>query len=324
MAKKTKKPKAKRAVKPVAKAKKPARPKRKVAPKKKAKAAPKAKVKVIAKARRKPAAKPKAAQRPKAKVKAPRKPATDPFAPKAGVVDDTFEQPQADAGAGTGGDAPAADDGPPVGIDVSHHQGEIDWAEVAATAKFAFVKATDGLGSDATFKDHWQAMKDAKVLRGAYHFFRPLRDPVAQADHFCDVVGALGEGDLPPVVDVEQAPVPGDTSVDQWDSVDGTDARVDLVVKFVDRVKERLGRAPILYTGRAFWRDKLANSDRFADLPLWIANYTTAAAPNLPAAWSDWTFWQHSEKGAIEGIAGAVDLDRFNGTLDDLKQLAKS
>ena len=61
-----------------------------------------------------------------------------------------------------------------------------------------------------------------------------------------------------------------------------------------------------------------ANTDWFASngYPLWIAHWTSAGAPAVPAgnwAGSGWTFWQHSSTGTVPGISGAVDLDRFNG-----------
>jgi len=61
-----------------------------------------------------------------------------------------------------------------------------------------------------------------------------------------------------------------------------------------------------------------------ADYPLWIAQYTTAAQPVIPPVWNAWTFWQYTDKGGVDGINGDVDHNRFNGTLDNLKALAKA
>jgi GH25 family lysozyme M1 (1,4-beta-N-acetylmuramidase) len=50
---------------------------------------------------------------------------------------------------------------------------------------------------------------------------------------------------------------------------------------------------------------------------LWIAHWTTATTPSVPAGgWSGsgWTFWQYTSSGSVAGITGRVDLDRFNGT----------
>ena len=94
------------------------------------------------------------------------------------------------------------------GIDVSHFQGSIDWEEVAAQGiGFAFVKATDGLGTDPAFATNWSGANQAGILRGAYHFFRPKLSAIDQAKHFCEVVESLGVRDLPPVLDVESIPL---------------------------------------------------------------------------------------------------------------------
>jgi lysozyme len=58
--------------------------------------------------------------------------------------------------------------------------------------------------------------------------------------------------------------------------------------------------------------------------PLWIAHYTAKPQPNIPATWNNWVLWQFSEKGKVNGVKGSVDRDRFNGSLDDLRALAKA
>jgi lysozyme len=88
-------------------------------------------------------------------------------------------------------------------------------------------------------------------------------------------------------------------------------------------VENECGRKPMLYTGPAFWNTSLNSSALLAEYPLWIAHYTPAAQPQLPRAWARWTFWQHSEKGSVPGISGAVDISRFNGTLMELDTLCE-
>ena len=62
------------------------------------------------------------------------------------------------------------------------------------------------------------------------------------------------------------------------------------------------------------------------DYPLWLAqypnNYVEGSQPSLPRGWFKWTFWQYSEKGAVNGINAKVDLDLFNGTLEELYKFA--
>jgi hypothetical protein len=91
------------------------------------------------------------------------------------------------------------------GIDESHHQGDVDWKKVKGSGvAFAFAKATEGeTHADPKFARNWAGMREAGLVRGAYHFGRPGRDPVAQARHFVKTVGA-GSGDLQLALDLEK------------------------------------------------------------------------------------------------------------------------
>src|SRR5262245_53102110 len=97
-------------------------------------------------------------------------------------------------------------DGPTVaGIDVSYYQKDIDWTKVkAAGVDFAFIRVSDGLNFiDSKFSSNWPSARSAGIVRGAYQFFRPGLDPVAQANLLIERMGPLEADDLPPVIDVE-------------------------------------------------------------------------------------------------------------------------
>lgn len=202
---------------------------------------------------------------------------------------------------------------PPLGIDVSHHNGAVDWSAVARSGvAFAFAKATEGARfRDRQFATNWPEMRAAGILRGAYHFFRPAVDPVVQAVSFCaacDGAGGLGSGDLPPVVDVEETPVAG-----EWRALATPQERAERLERWIAHVREQLHRDPVVYTARSFWTGTFGDWKPAGDVRLWIAQWT-AAAPRMPTgAWSDWTFWQYSAAGAVAGVTGQVDVDRFNG-----------
>jgi GH25 family lysozyme M1 (1,4-beta-N-acetylmuramidase) len=196
------------------------------------------------------------------------------------------------------------------GVDVSGYQGtSINWGAVKAAGRvFAFAKATEGTGFvDSAFAHNWPGMRNAGVLRGAYHFFRPGTDGAAQADAFVNQIvaqGGLVAGDLPPVADVEVSDNMSAATV------------VARLHAFLDRVQARTGRVPLIYTANFFWGSYLGNPN-FSGYPLWVANYGPSC-PYLPNAWADWKFWQNSDNDSVSGIPGGVDGDMFNGTLAEL------
>src|SRR5215470_13695408 len=198
--------------------------------------------------------------------------------------------------------------GPTVkGIDVSYYQGTIDWAAVAADGvKYAFIRVSDGTGfQDPKFDTYWASSRANGVLHGAYQFFRPNQDVIAQADLLLSKMGTLQPDDLPPVLDVEAA---GGLSAS------GVAAAVKA---WVDHVTAAIGKPPIIYTGFYFWRDSVGAPDMTSS-PLWHAQYTTAACPNIAPPWGDWAFWQYTDSGSVAGISGGVDMDRFNGDMTAL------
>jgi len=196
------------------------------------------------------------------------------------------------------------------GIDVSKWQGNIDWAKVkGAGVKYAFIRVSDGITTiDAQFPPNWAGAAANGIPRGVYQFFRPNRDAVDQAQIVIDHLDLYGMGELPPVVDVEAtgelAPADVAKQVGLW----------------IDEIESTLGVRPIIYSGSYFWDDHV-NSSAFADYPFWIAHYTSAECPRLPQDWADWTFWQYSSTGSVNGIAGNVDMNRYAGTLDELLDL---
>jgi lysozyme len=193
--------------------------------------------------------------------------------------------------------------GPTVrGIDVSYYQGNIDWNQVkGAGVEFAFIRVSDGTGfPDPRFATYWAGSRSAGILHGAYQYFRPEQDVIAQADLLLTNMGMLMHDDLPPVLDVEATGGLGPAQVA---------AKVKL---WVDYVTPKIGRAPIIYTGYYFWRDSVGGANMTAS-PLWHAQYTTAACPNIADPWTSWAFWQYTDTGTVAGISGGTDLDRFNG-----------
>jgi GH25 family lysozyme M1 (1,4-beta-N-acetylmuramidase) len=212
------------------------------------------------------------------------------------------------------------------GIDVSKFQGTIDWDKVAAagTVAFVFCKATERTDSvDPSFQTNWNAVKAHGFVRGAYHFAHPSNDPVAEADHFANTVGTLDPTDML-VLDIETANISGPQFVN-W------------VITWLERVEQRTGTTPMVYTGGPFFDSHDGTPDqatmqRLARFPLWLAAYTLSPDKFVPPEWKTlgWKFWQRSGDVAapgdtvlhVPGINGAVDRDEFRGTLDELKAFA--
>ena len=198
------------------------------------------------------------------------------------------------------------------GIDVSHWQGTIDWAKVrAAGKKFAYIKASEHTTFvDDTYQTNRSRAKTAGLKVGAYHFARPnigTTDAYAEADHFIETADWTS-GELRPVLDLEDTGGLSSSALQTW------------VKAFVQRIYDRTGVRAVIYVSPAFWSSKMGNSTWFAkngyDV-LWIAHWTTAGSPSVPAEnWGgkSWTFWQYTSDGSVPGISGRVDLDRYNGT----------
>jgi len=198
------------------------------------------------------------------------------------------------------------------GIDVSYHQGPIDWWQVAAAGKrFTFVRATAGtLTADTAYWTNRAGAAAAGLAVGSYHFANPdtaPNDAGNEASWFLQN-SAIASGDLIPVLDFETSNGLDPAALTAWAQT------------WLAQVTAATGVRPIIYTTPNFWFSSMADTDWFARngySVLWIANWTTASQPTVPAVgWggAGWTFWQHSSQGSVPGISGPVDLDRFNGS----------
>jgi len=197
------------------------------------------------------------------------------------------------------------------GIDVSSYQGKIDWKKVKAMQEdsvhvtFAFIKATEGISSvDAYFQRNWREAPKAGIVCGAYHYFIPRKSGLWQARFFLQTV-KFEEGDLPPVVDVED--LSGQTPEKM---------RAELS-DFIRHVEKKTGVKPIIYSGLVFYRDYLKG--HFDGYPLWIAHYYQAELK--AGSGTKWQFWQHSDKARITGISHVVDFNAYKGDSVSFQQM---
>lgn len=192
------------------------------------------------------------------------------------------------------------------GIDVSHHQGIIEWDKVADDQiHFAFIKATEGIDHiDTKFYYNWYGATTNNVTTGAYHFFRAASNPEKQAKHFFSIAD-IEEGDLPPVLDVE--------------TLDGVEQRelIRNMRTWLYLAEIHYGVQPIIYTNLKFYYQHLVG--QFDDYPLWIARYNSKK-PKL-ASMVNPIFWQYGQKGKVQGIKGNVDLNVYFGNLKSFNNI---
>lgn len=188
------------------------------------------------------------------------------------------------------------------GIDVPKYQHTIAWDEVKTMKVkniqhgFAFIKATEGSGyTDPQFKRNWRKAKEAGLIRGAYHFFISSRDGKTQANNFINKA-ELESGDLPPVLDIEQLNGAGTAQLQK-------EAK-----EWLNIVESHYRVRPIIYTNVDFYNRHLG--DEFNKYPLWVAHYYQPEQPRIDRGW---IFWQHSDKGRVNGIVSPVDFNVFNG-----------
>lgn len=198
------------------------------------------------------------------------------------------------------------------GLDVSHHQGQIDWPAVASEPHlaFAYIKATEGGDwTDPRFEENWREARRAGFRVGAYHFFTFCRPPLDQARHFLAILPREA-GMLPPAIDLEFG---GNCSR----TPDAPSLRKDLA-DWLHAVEDAIGARPVIYVTAEAYEAFLDGSD-FADrYPIWIRDIW--AEPRLPDG-ATWTFWQFANRARVRGIDTFVDLNVFAGSRESFGQL---
>lgn len=194
------------------------------------------------------------------------------------------------------------------GLDVSHHQGKINW-DAVPTGKFRFVyiKATEGGNhKDRRFKRNWEEAARVGLVRGAYHFFTFCKDSKTQAQNFIESV-PVEDNMLPPVIDIEYG---GNCKTRPTRTVLLQDIHV-----FAEEVRRVYQRTPLLYVTEEIYTEYL--QDEHTGYPLWVRNIYFE--PNADR--TSWLFWQYANRGRVKGISGPVDLNVFNGSVEEFNRL---
>lgn len=196
------------------------------------------------------------------------------------------------------------------GIDVSHHQGAIDWRALAKNGvAFAYIKATEGSDHiDTRFSRNWEDAAAAGIRRGAYHFFTLCQPGALQAANFIALV-PRAPGSLPHALDMEhmgpcrEGPTMNDI--------------VGEMRTWLGLVEAHYGTRPLVYTTREFHDAHLRDlvGERF-----WVRSL--GALPRFRQ--DDWVIWQHHNYARRPGVHGPVDLNAFRGDAAALRAFAST
>ncbi len=197
------------------------------------------------------------------------------------------------------------------GIDVSHHNPILDWAEVKRqNVNFAYLKATEGIThDDRNYIYNYKLAKDNNVKTGSYHFYNFGISGREQAKHFIRIAKCQS-GDLIPAIDVEHSPA---------NTYSKDTAFIKNVVKELSVMENELyeyyGVHPVIYTNTDCYKLYIKNS--FPNNPIWMSSLDKEPSNDI----KNWVIWQFSHTGALDGIAGDLDLNYFRYSFDDLHRL---
>lgn len=195
------------------------------------------------------------------------------------------------------------------GIDISHHNGTVDWDRVAEQdVDFAWLKATEGSAhTDPRFSANWSGARAAGLPTGAYHFMSFESPGADQAQNMIATVPRVA-GELAPVVDLEP--------YGRFKGNLPPAAEVRAILDpLLDALEDHYGVAPVIYTTPTAYRAFLV--DRYPDNPIWFRS--VAWPPRVPDG-RDWTIWQYSSRDRLDGVGGGkeayVDMNALSDDVD--------
>ncbi len=179
------------------------------------------------------------------------------------------------------------------GIDVSNHQGAIDWRAVAEDGiTAAYIKATEGQTFvDERFGENWAGAASAGLRRGAYHFFSLCSPGAAQAAAFLRVVPKDPQA-LPPALDLE------------WGACENRPDKASFqreVTAFIEAVEREVGKPVVLYALPSFTATYPVPEQFVRDR--WVRRLFMRPDE------AGWSIWQASDRAAVDGIGEPVDLN---------------
>ena len=196
------------------------------------------------------------------------------------------------------------------GIDISHHQPIVMWGGLKVLLDenrmtvwnrkksvtelpidYIIMKASEGESfKDWRFRGRWKKADKYGYKRGAYHFFRPGKSAVDQAQNYIRRVGELDTDDLPPVLDIER--------LDDYSK----DTLNNRALEWLQIVEKHYGRKPIIYAN-PHYLNNIIDPRITQNYPIWVANYKVSRP-----AFGRWQYWQFTDRALVRGV-GCVDLN---------------
>ncbi len=202
-----------------------------------------------------------------------------------------------------------------LGVDVSHHQGYIDWQQVKNDGyDFAIIRIgyrgygkAGTVNKDRTFEDNYKNAKAAGLKVGVYFFAQAINEDEAEeeADFVLGVLNGRGL-DLPVVYDPEN--ILDDEA--RTDNVSGEQFTANTKV-FCQKIKDN-GYDPMIYSNM-LWEAFELDLSQLSDYPIWYADYE-----EVPQTPYDFEMWQYTNEGKVSGISGVTDLNIWmTGDVDE-------
>ncbi len=187
-----------------------------------------------------------------------------------------------------------------IGIDVSSHNGDIDFNQVATDGiSFVIIKATEGgTFKDKKFIENIRQARNAGLKVGAYHFFRFDTPGYMQGLNFLHSIRGR-QFDLPLVIDLEEWTNPNSQP---------TPIVLNRLSEMIDHL-ENHGYRIMLYTNKNGFARFIKG--RLEGYPLWICSLVDEPSD------IQWTIWQGTHNGRVKGVKHPVDINAFAGNSDD-------
>ncbi len=190
-----------------------------------------------------------------------------------------------------------------MGIDVSKHNGAIDWNAVKNSGiSFVIIRcgyrgsATGALIEDPIFRSNIQGAKAAGLKVGIYVYSQAVNEVEAVEEASMAVSLAGGYGlNYPIFIDVEASGGRGDSI--------GRDMRTAVCKAFCNTVQNS-GYTAGIYSNKNWLSEKI-DTGSLTNYKIWLAQY--AGTPTYAATKYD--MWQYSSKGKVSGISGNVDMN---------------